>query len=310
MKKKSIVITVLVICTLAILAVFPGHSLLFKDDHITIDLDSEEDMPQEKSDVVVKNDNHSILHTGDVDAAQVTYGTVQVLEQITDTNESFYQIGVALPGTDFSSVGQMLKDKISQDWDTFDSMTGEQRLLSSRMWGIVNMQADTWDECEEAVGFTVHNPLETFEWINKAGYFGSESADPNNPAKHIQITANATNTIDRKIGEINITTGYNSGDVRITLTAILSANAETYTIGNVYNGYATYEQNTVNTGTGMPVLVVTTNETNSAGYYNGDYFDPTGYWVKDNVFYILRVFGNESDKDEIQTIFDRILDEI
>ena len=73
---------------------------------------------------------------------------------------------------------------------------------------------------------------------------------------------------------------------------------------------ATYEQETVNCGSGIPVLIVTTNESNNTGYYNGDYYDPTAYWVKDGVFYTLRVFGDEVDQDEIRMVLDRILAEI
>ncbi|MBR5248405.1 MAG: hypothetical protein IKV27_05635, partial [Lachnospiraceae bacterium] len=208
------------------------------------------------------------------------------------------------------SIGQMLADKITQGWNTFDSMTREQQLASSKLWGVVGIQTDTWNECEKAIGFTVDNPLETLDWLNKTGCFGMESTDSGMPEKHVQATANVTQTTDRKLSAINVTAGYNSGSVRVTLTATLSANTDTFTIGSVCNGYADYEQNTVTTGSGIPVLIVTTNEMNNTGYYKVDYFDPTAYWVKDNVFYTLRVFGDETDKAEIQATLDRILEEI
>lgn len=241
------------------------------------------------------------------DGPQVAYSTVQVLEKISDTEESSYRVGAALPGTDFSTMGQILTDKFTQEWDTYDSMTREQRLASSKLWGVVGIQTDTWKECEEAIGFTVYNPLETLDWLNKTGYFGMEGTNPGTPAKHVQVTANSAHAADRKLGEINVTAGYNTGSVRVTLTAILTADTGTFTTGSVCNGYATYEQNIVTTGSGFPVLIMTTNETNNTGYYDGDYFDPTAYWVKDNVFYILRVFGDEKDKTEIQAILERIL---
>lgn len=64
------------------------------------------------------------------------------------------------------------------------------------------------------------------------------------------------------------------------------------------------------TGSGIPTLVVITNGTNNTGYYSGDYYDPTAYWVKDNVFYTLRVFGDSADKDEIQATLSGILEQI
>lgn len=57
-------------------------------------------------------------------------------------------------------------------------------------------------------------------------------------------------------------------------------------------------------------MIVITNESNNNDYYNGDYYDSTAYWVKDNVFYTLRVLRDETNKEEIQATLDRILREI
>lgn len=235
---------------------------------------------------------------------------VQIIGMISGEKESSYQVEALLPTTDLSSVGQPLVDKLSQEWDEFDSMTKEQQRTSSKLWGVVDIQTDTWDDCEEAIGFTLYNPLETLDWLNKTGYFGMEHVDSQTPTAHVQATANASQTADRKLGEVSVIAGYKDGDVRITLTETVSSSTESFTIGSVYTGYATYEQDTVTTGSGIVVLIMTVNGTNNIGYYNGDYFDSTAYWVKDNVFYALRVFGNETDKAEIQATLDKILAEI
>ena len=235
---------------------------------------------------------------------------VQIIGMISGEKESSYQVEALLPTTNLSSVGQSLADKLSQEWDEFDSMTKEQQCTSSKLWGVVDIQTDTWDDCEEAIGFTLYNPLETLDWLNKTGYFGMEHADSQTPTAHVQATANASQTADRKLGEVSVIAGYKDGDVRITLTETVSSSTESFTIGSVYTGYATYEQDTVTTGSGIVVLIMTVNGTNNIGYYNGDYFDSTAYWVKDNVFYALRVFGNETDKTEIQATLDKILAEI
>ena len=235
---------------------------------------------------------------------------VQIIGMISGEKESSYQVEALLPTTDLSSVDQLLADKLSQEWDEFDSMTKEQQRTSSKLWGVVDIQTDTWDDCEEAIGFTLYNPLETLDWLNKTGYFGMEHADSQTPTAHVQATANASQTADRKLGEVSVIAGYKDGDVRITLTETVSSSTESFTIGSVYTGYATYEQDTVTTGSGIVVLIMTVNGTNNIGYYDGDYFDSTAYWVKDNVFYALRVFGNETDKAEIQATLDKLLAEI
>ena len=235
---------------------------------------------------------------------------VQIIEMISGEKESSYRVEALLPTTDLSSVGQPLADKISQEWDEFDSMTKEKQCTSSKLWGVVDIQTDTWDDCEEAIGFTLYNTLETLDWLSKTGYFGMESVDSHAPTAHVQVTANASQTADRKPGEVSAIAGYKDDDVRITLAATVSSSTESFTTGSVYTGYATYEQNTVTTGSGTTVLIVTVNGTNNIGYYDGDYFDSTAYWVKDNVFYALRVFGNETDRAEIQATLDKILAEI
>lgn len=235
---------------------------------------------------------------------------VQIIEMISGEKESSYRVEALLPTTDLSSVGQPLADKISQEWDEFDSMTKEQQRTSSKLWGVVDIQTDTWDDCEEAIGFALYNPLETLDWLSKTGYFGMESVDSHAPTAHVQVTANTAQTADRKPGEVSAIAGYKDDDVRITLAATVSSSTESFSTGSVYTGYATYEKNTVTTGSGTTVLIVTVNGTNNIGYYDGDYFDSTAYWVKDNVFYALRVFGNETDKAEIQAVLDKILAEI
>ena len=235
---------------------------------------------------------------------------VQIIGMISGEKESSYQVEALLPTTDLSSVGQPIAEKLSQEWDEFDSMAKEQQCTSSKLWGVVDIQTDTWDDCEEAIGLTLYNPLETLDWLSKTGYFGMERADSQTPTAHVQATANASQTADRKLGEVSVIAGYKDGDVRITLTETVSSSTESFTIGSVYTGYATYEQDTVTTGSGIVVLIMTVNGTNNIGYYNGDYFDSTAYWVKDNVFYALRVFGNETDKAEIQATLDKILAEI
>lgn len=248
--------------------------------------------------------------TGSVNGSDGSYSCVQLTEKISDTIESRYEVSAYLPDTDFSSIGQVLKDKAAQEWDTYNGMTAEQRLVSDKLRGLVSIQADTWEECEKLIGIDVSNPLESLDDLNKTGYFGTESADPGTPVKHIQVTANTTQTPGKSVRDVNITAGYNVDNVRITLSAFLCADAGTHSSGSVCNGYATYKEDTVVTGSGIPALLITTDEMNNNGYYNADYFDLAAYWVKDNIFFTLHVFGDEADKAEIQATLERILEDV
>ena len=258
----------------------------------------------------INSGDTSISSMGGVDGPERTYRTVQLIEKKSDEAESSYEVGTYINSTDFSSLGQELADKIEQEWKTYSAMTEMQRLASSHLWGFVSFQKDTWDECEAAIGFAVENPLESVEWLNKTGYFGMESVDPTLLVKHIEVSANSALTEDRQVSNISITAGYSIDELRITLNATLFADSGTQQIGSGYNSYAIFEEKTTTTGSGAPVLIVIANESNSNGYYAADYYDPTAYWVKDNVFYKLRVLGEETDKETIQATLERILSEI
>ena len=285
-RSKKRVISFSIICAVLVLVIVAA--LLFSGDH---------------------KDNNA-------DSVERSDGTVQLTSKTSDLVESRYEVSAYLSGTDFSSVSQSLKDRITQEWDTYKSMTDIQRYASSKIWGMVGIQADTWDECEKIIGCDVKNPLESLTWLNKTGYYGMEDGFASSitqgkaKLKHIQITTHTRQTLGNSIDNVHVSVGYNVDDVRIILSAVLCADAGIYTTGSATNGYAIYQENTVITGSGIPVLIITTDEMNNNGYYNGDYFDPTAYWVQDNVFYSLRVFGDETEKAEIQSILEKILKEV
>lgn len=243
------------------------------------------------------------------------FSGVRIIEKVSDTNESYYQVGATLNETDFSLIGQILADKIAQDWARYDSMTQEQKMISSHAPGFITLGFDNWNDCETAIGFSVINPLESLDWLNKTGYIGSESSNPDMPVQFIRLNANAANT-DRQLTDIYIDSGYTAGNVHITLNATLSAHAtffageRAYTSVYSFLGYTSFDQYTVSTGSGIPVLMVPTDMTNNKEIYNESVYDVRAYWAQGNVFYTLRLFGDKDKKDEINAVLEKILEEI
>lgn len=235
------------------------------------------------------------------------FSEVRFIEEKNDEEESFYRVETDLPATDFSVISESLSDMIEQEWNRWDNMTSEQRMFSSSIPGMISFDCETWTECEETIGLTIYNPLEGFDWLEKVGYFGMEVPD----ISHVQVIANASSQINgRELDDIMITSGYNSEEIRITLTTVVSSLDDIYATGSTYSGTAKYDHKTVFSESGIPVLVVITDGQNNLGYYNGDYYDPTAYWVIDNVFYTLRVIGDKSEEKEIQELFDKIISEV
>ena len=252
---------------------------------------------------VINNKSGNTSESESADISKVTYSTVRMIEEKSNTEESSYCVGADLSGSDFSNLSETITDKIKQEWDTYEGLTEMQRIASSKAWGTVGHQCDTWAECEDAIGISVDNPLESVDWLIKTSHYGFGS----DRSKHILVTASTQK--DRTPNRINIGTSYYVGAMRITLTATLTSNSEEYSTGSAITGYADFVQTNTQTGKGIPVLIVTPDEANNLGYYSEDYYAPVAYWVKDNVFYSVRVLGNDTNKEQIHATLGKILAE-
>ncbi len=244
-------------------------------------------------------------------AAEAHFGVfspsrVKLIEKNQNAEESFFRVGVTLPMTDLSRLGTPLAGKLRQEWEKYDSLSEEAFLASSHLWGIVYLETDTWDECEKALGFSVENPLESMTTLEKTASFSTE----NTSAKHIQITADASGSTDRTPTHINVSADYAAGNVRVLLTATISAKGGAFTTGSACVGLADYAEKESSSGSGIPVLLVNERMANNTGYYHGNYFSSYAYWVKDGVLYTLRVYGDAKEEAEIKSVLDEILSNV
>lgn len=256
-----------------------------------------------------KNGNDIIKPENGGENANNMSGPVRITEIKSDDEESSYTIEAFLKGTDFSSVGAAISDKIAKEWEKYDGMTQEQRMVSSHAFGFIYYDVNTWKECESALGLAIENPIEDIGWLSKTGYFGDEGNGSLGEIKHIHITANAA-SLERTLKVISIESGYKTDCAKITLTATMTSDTKNYTTGSVYNGIASFEQHEMSTASGIPVLVVNENLKNNNDYYVTDWYDVNAYWVKDNVFYSLRLWGNKEDKKKINDTLEKILSEM
>lgn len=235
-------------------------------------------------------------------------GSVTVAQNSSAEEESELKLQVTLAGTDLSHPGQILADEIRQEWQRYEQLPELTRQASSHMWGTVYVDTDTWSQCENAVGVSVPNPLEDIDWLQKTGYLGMQSTNPQMYATHVKATAYATAQSNRRLDRIDMQSGYCHGDTRITLHATVCTE-NTVTTGMLTRGYATYETREAVTGSGLPVLLVTPKKANNTGYYLDGWCDQVAYWVEGNVFYTLRVVGSEENPTAMDQTMQDLLKE-
>lgn len=232
---------------------------------------------------------------------EVTYSTVKLLKAETDTQESSYRVAADLPATDLTRIGQELKDKIEDEWGTYNDLTEMQRWASSKLWGLVGLRCDNWAECESAIGFPLYNPLESVSALDKVDDLITDGS-------HIRVMAESIS--DETLKGITVNAEYRYGRLQVTLTATVCSEEQEYTTGGAIVGIAEFEQRVSTTGSGIPVLIVTPIVENNLGYFSEDYYAPTAYWVRNGVFYSLRVKGLEENSREIREAVDFILSEL
>ena len=226
-------------------------------------------------------------------------GEVQITEEKSDSGESFYWLSAKVQRTKLTSLSETMEYEIKREWDTYNSMSEEQRLASSHMWGTIYVETDTWEEIEEVLGVSIDNPLESVAWVHKTSYIGMEREN----LPHVHTTVYTIQSADDKVDNVCAIAGYEMGGVRITLSTTISVNSEDITAGFSHSGDVNYVKTRCNTASGAPVLVVST-------YEAGHFFDSNAYWVENNVLYALRVFGDTEDEEEIQDTLKRLLEEI
>ena len=206
-----------------------------------------------------------------------------------------------LPGTDFSQLSDKVQNKVKAEWNTYDNMTPWEHALSSHLFGIVYMDAASWEQCEADLGIEVYNPIMGVSWLTATDSYGGISTQPNAP--HVETTVYATAMSDRQIDELHITAGYKAGDVRVMLHAKVHRESGNYSTGLTGLSRANFVSENLTTGSGAPVLVTGSDE-------NVDYSNLTAWWVQENVFYLLRVVGQKNEDVQVRTTLEKLLAEI
>jgi len=88
-----------------------------------------------------------------------SHSKVRLTATQTDARESLYRIEADLEKVQSDAFGQGIHDRIDKEWQEFQGLTEEQRLISSRMYGHCTASFGTWEEATEFLGFDIENPL-------------------------------------------------------------------------------------------------------------------------------------------------------
>lgn len=115
------------------------------------------------------------------------------------------------------SISQGLYDALRDEWDSWNSLSDSQKIISSHMPGNCRRDFDSWEECGEFLGFSISNPLEECAWLEKGTYVAMPEGFMDAP----RVEVSWYGTQDGHVEWINVQAGYRDGQVRVMLRAIL-----------------------------------------------------------------------------------------
>ena len=69
-------------------------------------------------------------------------------------------------------LAQDIYDALQEEWDSYDSLSTEQKMLSSHLPRAFYEDFSDWTACEEFLGMSVPNPLEETAWLDHGTYVG------------------------------------------------------------------------------------------------------------------------------------------
>lgn len=222
-------------------------------------------------------------------------GRVTLTETACGSQESGYRFSAKLGGTDLSGV--WCHSQVQAHMERFQNMTEMERALSSQLWNVAYIYADTWTQCQQEIGVQVFNPLESAPWLVHADSDGISFANDilTESRYHVEVTAHfPENAVIRA--------GYLDGDIRIAFSATLLAEAGTYSSGSTWQQYATFEESTINTESGAPVLVM-------SPVISANYTSLNAYWQMGDVLYTVHLTGAPGQQTQLQDTLSKIISE-
>lgn len=115
------------------------------------------------------------------------------------------------------AVSQDVYDAPREEWDAWDRLDDDGKMLSSRIPGHCRRCFDSWADCGEFLGFSIANPLEECSWLEQGTY----AAMPLGFRDASRVRAGWYGTRDGYVEWIDVQAGYRDGPVRVTASAAL-----------------------------------------------------------------------------------------
>ena len=194
-------------------------------------------------------------------------------------------------------LAQDVYDALQEEWDSYDSLSPGQKMLSSHLPGAFYEDFSDWVACEEFLGMSIPNPLEEADWLAHGTYVGMPEGFQDAPNVRVSLYG----TREGHVEWLSVESGYLDGEIRVTLDAMLYSDpAENKSPDSEWSVELERQSYLANVDDN-PVLI-----TEDSGE---QYISRTAYLAHGHVLYRVSVIGNPNLQDHVQETLENVLSE-
>ena len=194
-------------------------------------------------------------------------------------------------------LAQDVYDALQEEWDSYDSLSPGQKMLSSHLPGAFYEDFSDWVACEEFLGMSIPNPLEEAVWLAHGTYVGMPEGFQDAPNVRVSLYG----TREGHVEWLSVESGYLDGEIRVTLDAMLYSDpAENKSPDSEWSVELERQSYLANVDDN-PVLI-----TEDSGE---QYISRTAYLAHGHGLYRVSVIGNPNLQDHVQETLENVLSE-
>lgn len=194
------------------------------------------------------------------------------------------------------ALSQDVYDALREEWERWNALSEESRVLSSHSPGLCRRSFDDWAACEDFLGISISNPLEECSWLEKATYVAMPIGFRGAP----RIEAGWYGTEDGHVEWVSVQAGYRKDWIRVMIAAVLYGDsADTKPADRGWS--VELERRNYLADTDGASLLVTSDRTER-------YFSNTAYQAYGNVLYRFNIVGGPDEQTQVEDTLKQVMD--
>lgn len=193
------------------------------------------------------------------------------------------------------SLSQDAYDALQYEWDAWNLMSHESKMLSSHLPGWCRYEFDDWAACEEFLGISIPNPLETCAWLEKATYVAMPVGFRDAP----RVVAEWYGTAEGHVEWVRVQAGYRSGEIRVTIDAALYGDSADMKPSDSGWLVELDRQDYLADRGGSQLQIIAESTEN--------YYSNVVYQADGNVLYRFKVIGEPTEQIEVENTLEQVV---